>query len=318
MTSDHLFPVLESESQLFAQVGALLAIGNVPAPILEGIRLGRMTALKKPDGGVRGIVVGDIIRRFVARTMAKQVSKQVEAATAPFQYALSTKAGCECVAHILQCVTEEEPEATVISIDGVGAYGLISRNAMLEGLLKMENGDQILPFSEMFLWEPINIFIGRRDGRHPEHSTRGGRGARRSPHANAFCIRSAALLATQARLLANELDDMYAVCRPDRCGAVFTILQQELQSHAEIQLHHGKTQVWNRGGVVPSGIEELTRMARRVKPEAVVWRGDPELPLSQQGMRVLGVPIGQPEFVRDFLERKNQEHERFYSNGFRG
>ena len=37
-----------------------------------------------------------------------------------------------------------------------------------------------------------------------------------------------------------------------------------------------KTQVWNRGGVVPSGIEELTRMARRVKPEAVVWRGDPE------------------------------------------
>ena len=50
-------------------------------------------------------------------------------------------------------------------------------------------------------------------------------------------------------------------------------------------------------------------MARRVKPEAVVWRGDPELPLSQQGMTVLGVPIGQPEFVRDHLERKNQEHE---------
>ena len=55
MTSDHLFPVQsEADSQLFAQVGALLAIGNVPAPILEGIRLGRMTALKKLDGGVRG------------------------------------------------------------------------------------------------------------------------------------------------------------------------------------------------------------------------------------------------------------------------
>ena len=45
-------------------------------------------------------------------------------------------------------------------------------------------------------------------------------------------------------------------------------------------------------------------MARRVKPEAVVWRGDLELPLSQQGMRVLGVPIGQPVFVRDYLERE--------------
>ena len=46
-----------------------------------------MTALWKPDGGVRGV------------TMAKQMSKQAEVATAPFQHALSTKAGCECVAH---------------------------------------------------------------------------------------------------------------------------------------------------------------------------------------------------------------------------
>ena len=96
-------------------------------------------------------------------------------------------------------------------------------------------------------------------------------------------------VSTRRGLLVNErvfacLDDTHAVCLLERCGAV----QQELQSHAEIQLHHG-----NRGGVVPSGIEELTRMARHVKPEAVVWRGDLELTLSQQGMRVLGVPVGQ-------------------------
>ena len=101
--------------------------------------MGRLTALSKPDGGVRGIVVGDILRRLVARTIAKQVSKQAEAATAPFQYALSTKVGCECVAHILQTSTDIVPEATVMSIDG--AYDLISRNAMLEG----QGGDQILP-----------------------------------------------------------------------------------------------------------------------------------------------------------------------------
>ena len=53
-------------------------------------------------------------------------------------------------------------------------------------------------------------------------------------------------------------------------------------------------------------------MARCVKPEALVWRGDLELLLSQQGMRVLGLLIGQPEFVRDYLERKNQEHETLF------
>ena len=92
--------------------------------------------------------MGDILRRLVARTIAKQVSKQVEAATAPFQYALSTKAGCECVAHILQTSTDLDPEATVMSIDG--AYDLISRNAMLEG----QGGDQILPFVRCFYGSP--------------------------------------------------------------------------------------------------------------------------------------------------------------------
>ena len=126
MTSEHLFPILDNgqDSEALARVATLMARGE-------------------PDGGVRGIVVGDILRRLVARTMAKQVSSEVEKATAPFQYALSTKAGCECVAHIMQTLTDQDAEATVVSIDGVGAYDLISRRAMLEGLLRMEKGDQM-------------------------------------------------------------------------------------------------------------------------------------------------------------------------------
>ena len=56
MTSDHLFPVLESEgdSGSLAKVASMLAVGNVPDEIIEAIRLGRLTALSKPDGGVRG------------------------------------------------------------------------------------------------------------------------------------------------------------------------------------------------------------------------------------------------------------------------
>ena len=156
MTSDHLFPVLESdvESELFVQVSSVLAVGSVPEEIIEAIRLGRMTALSKTEGGVRGIVVGDILRRLVARTMAKQIAKKVEETKAAFQYALTTKAGCECVAHILQTLTELNQETTIISIDGVGAYDLISRNAMMEGLLRMEDGDQILPFVRMFYGNP--------------------------------------------------------------------------------------------------------------------------------------------------------------------
>ena len=48
-------------------------------------------------------------------------------ATAPFQCALSALAGKECVVLALQSLTEESQIATVMSIDRIGAFDLISR-----------------------------------------------------------------------------------------------------------------------------------------------------------------------------------------------
>ena len=71
MISDHLFLLFSSEgdSELFSQVGSLWRTGMCQTP---SSRRSDFTALSKPDGGVRGIVVGDIVRRFVARTIDKQ------------------------------------------------------------------------------------------------------------------------------------------------------------------------------------------------------------------------------------------------------
>ena len=70
MTADHLFFILEGEadSELLVKVASKLAVGDVPDEVIDGIRVGLLTAFVKPDGGVRGIVVGDIIRRLVAKT----------------------------------------------------------------------------------------------------------------------------------------------------------------------------------------------------------------------------------------------------------
>ena len=81
-----------------------------------------MTALQKKDGGVRGIATGTSFRRLVAKTLARQFAQEVEAACAPFQFALSTRAGTDCVGHAVRAATEANPQATVLSIDGVGAY----------------------------------------------------------------------------------------------------------------------------------------------------------------------------------------------------
>ena len=107
---------------------SMFSFGNrdVPRGIIEGLRVGRLTALQKPDGGVRGIVVGAISLRLVARIVAKQVAKQAENAIVPFQDTISTKAGCECIAHNVQSLTDVDSNATIVSIDGVGACDLIS------------------------------------------------------------------------------------------------------------------------------------------------------------------------------------------------
>ena len=79
---------------------------------------------------------------------------------------------------------------------------------------------------------------------------------------------------------------------------IFNIVRRELWTHARIQVHLEKTQIWNQGGEKPPGCDALTTDARRHDPNAVVWKGDRALPLDQQGLIVLGTPLGSVEFVQ--------------------
>ena len=66
----------------------------------------------------------------------------------------------------------------------------------------------------------------------------------------------AALHAVQGRLEAGErlfafLDDIWVVIAPDRVGPVYTAIREALWEHSRIQVHVGKTKVWNSGGMRP-------------------------------------------------------------------
>ena len=254
-------------------------------------------ALLKPNGGVRGIVVGDIVRRLVARTIAQQMSDVVEAATAPHQYALSTRAGTECIAHALQLLTEENPRGTVLSIDGIGAFDLISRKSMLEALMRVEGGPAIMPFVRMFYGQPSSYFWEGDDGTvyHIEQGEGGEQGDPLMPLLFALGQHTA-LCGIDNSLGADDhlmafLDDVYFVTFPeslrDGCGSV----QQELWTHSRIRIHEGKTQVWNSGGERPEFSDVLERVAQVTDPEARVWRGS-GMPTSEQGIRRGRRPFG--------------------------
>ena len=59
--------------------------------------------------------------------------------------------------------------------------------------------------------------------------------------------------------------------------------------YAKIQIHQGKTQVWNRGSTAPENIDVLQQAVHMVDPDVVVWRGD-ENPTEDQRVVILGTP----------------------------
>ena len=71
---------------------------------------------------------------------------QVEAARAPFQFALSARAGPDCVGHAVRLLTDMNPTLTLLSIDGVGAYDHILRSATLAKLASVPEANAMLPF----------------------------------------------------------------------------------------------------------------------------------------------------------------------------
>ena len=100
----------------------------------------------KPDGGIRGIATSTSFRRLVSKSLARQFMKNVEDACSPFQFALSTRAGTDCVAHAVGALIDLNPDRTVMSIDGIGAYDHVFRSVMLAKLHDEPRLHGLLPF----------------------------------------------------------------------------------------------------------------------------------------------------------------------------
>ena len=87
-----------------------------------------------------------------------------------------------------------------------------------------------------------------------------------------------------------------------------THLERELWAHAGIKINLGKTQIFNRAGVLPPDCQHIIRAGRQLNPPVVVWRGDSALPPDQRGVTILGTPLGHLDFVKAQLRAKAEEH----------
>ena len=92
------------------------------------------------------------------------------------------------------------------------------------------------------------------------------------------------------------LDDVYFTSpTPNRTRTAYDSLGEKLHAHAGIQLHTGKTRVWNRASVCPEGMVELG-------PE--VW--------NSEGVKVLGTPVGSTRFVEEVVNKRLEEEAKLW------
>ena len=222
MTADTLRLLLDDEEPTtqLATVAQQLANAQVPTSIAAAIGFGRVVALQKNNGRVRGIIIGDVLRRLVARSLAQQHATAIHTTCAPRQFALSTRAGTEAVVRAISVATQSNPQHTVLSVDGIGAYDTISRHSMLHGLMNVPIVNRCLPFVRMFYGQASQYIWHDHTG-HPHLISQGEGGEQGDPLMPAlFSLgQRAALQAIQEQLHPNELllaylDDVYAVVPP--------------------------------------------------------------------------------------------------------
>ena len=133
--------------------------------ILRAVRIGRMTALQKPPGGICGIVVGDYVRHLVARTLAQQLCPAVERHTSPFQFALPTKSGCERGPHRTSNDGFGPEHNVVVGGRDRGFRPHITRSNVA-GALRGGRWQQCFAFRQAVLQLPFNVLLDRRCRRH--------------------------------------------------------------------------------------------------------------------------------------------------------
>ena len=251
----------------------------------------------------------EVVRRLVARTKSQQLTDAVQETTAPFQCAMTTKAGCRTHFASVASIHKVEPQCN----DFVsGRHKCVWHDVTkgdVAGIGQRRRRSCCSAVCQHVLWgtveEPHTIDQGeggeQGDASLPLLYSLGQHGALQHLHSEEELREGETLLAF--------LDDTHVdVPCPDKTATVHAALQEAMFSTTGIRINPGKTEVWNAAGVKPSGCGVFQRIAETYDPTAV--RGS-ELPTHGQGLKVLGTPLGHHDFVKTSLEMKNIGHQFF-------
>ena len=98
-----------------------------------------LTALKKKDGGIRPIAVGNVFRRLAAKVGCYAVSRAVSHELLPIQLGVSVKGGAEAAVHAVRTFITNNIDSSdhkvIVKLDMMNAFNSVRRDHVLQTCL---------------------------------------------------------------------------------------------------------------------------------------------------------------------------------------
>jgi len=148
----------------------LLARGEAAPVVRKWICGGSLTALAKPDGGLRPVAVGETLRRLVGKVLASVVSEDIKSYLEPLQVGVGTKGGCEAVVHVVRQWlgrSRSDKDRVLVMMDLSNAFNCLDRSAFRQAVRRVV--PCIAPWVDFCYGDASPLLLGD----HPLESARG-------------------------------------------------------------------------------------------------------------------------------------------------
>ena len=124
------------------------------AALLGGARL---VPIGKPDGGVRPIAVGELIRRLAGKLLISRYQPEIAKSLCPVQLGVGVKGGAESIIHKVRSWSIQPPAFHgILQLDFSNAFNCLDRTKMLASIAK--HAPIFLPYAISCYSRPANLF----------------------------------------------------------------------------------------------------------------------------------------------------------------